>query len=77
LACGEVTVTATQPSYWSSADAVVRRAEYHGTFGIGLLARHGPIVDVPGRRLLLRRTPSVTSNPMAAGATTLRLQVPA
>jgi hypothetical protein len=54
LALGDVTVTATQPRYWAAADAPIWRTDYQGTFGISLLARHGPIVDVPGRRLLLR-----------------------
>jgi hypothetical protein len=55
LALGDVTLTAAQPSYWAAADTPSLSKEYHGTLGIRLLARHGPIVDVPGRRLLLRQ----------------------
>jgi hypothetical protein len=55
LALGDVTVTAAQPTYEAAADTRVWSKEYQATLGINLLARHGPIVDVPGRRLLLRR----------------------
>jgi hypothetical protein len=55
LRLGTLGVTVARPDYVALADAAMRRSPHHGTIGMPLLARHGPIVDVPGRRLCLRR----------------------
>jgi hypothetical protein len=58
LRFGALGVGVEQPNYVELADATMRRSPHHGAIGMPLLARHGPIVDVPGRRLLLRRQAS-------------------
>ena len=61
LRFGSLGVRVEQPTYAEQGDEAMRRSTHHGTIGMPLLAPHGPIVDVPGRRLLLRREAIATT----------------